>query len=384
MPRVMLTCGNMGFGGIERQISYLSRGLAQRDVYKPVICCLYDRGQLGGLAPEVAEAGIPILHCARGRQSWWSYARSFAKILRKQRIDILQVNRFPNLTAQLVAARLAGTPATVLRSPGAPHRLHRRLLSASKMCLRTLAPVGLVDCHIANSSASKSLVELAALFGRKRVRVIPNGVDTAFFGPRKVPKHEARMLLGLPADALVVGYAGNLFPTKGTRTLIRAAAQVAASCPQIVFALAGSHRDHLAALKAEARALAVEDSIAFLGWVKDVRVFYSAIDVLAFPSFSEGFPNVVLEAMASGLPVIGSDNPGVVEALGDAGRTVPVGDPEALAAAILEIISDPGLMQQMSRRGLERAKEFSPERMVDAYEAVYREVLEGKGLTDGS
>ncbi len=372
MVRVMLTTGNMGFGGVETRVSLLAQGLVERGVYEPVVCCLVDSG-LGGLAPKMVKAGVPMVQIPRRGQDWRHYVQDFANTLREQEIDILHVNMLRNLTAQLIGSRLGRLRGTILTMPCSATR---RTLSALKMCVTTLAPFRLVDVYTANSCASKALVRYAASLGRRQVRVIHNAVDVTFFRPGVFPQPEARESLGLPARARVVGFISRLSPSKGPGILLAAATQVLRSQPDVVFAFAGGHRVYLPALKAEAQSLGLGDVALFIGWADDARVFYSAIDLLAFPSFSEGLPNVVLEAMASGLPIVGSDHPGVVEALGDAGMIVPTGNPKALANAIVKVLSDPQLTQQMSRAALDRAGQFTVSGFLDGYEAVYRDVLE--------
>ena len=166
----------------------------------------------------------------------------------------------------------------------------------------------------------------------ERVRVIPNGCDSAIFHPRD--RGQARSTLGVPADARLVTYVGRLVPEKGLRELLDAARTLAPSMPRLRFALVGEGpmRDELAAL---ARQCGCE--VAFAGAQSPVEVacWMAASDLVTLPSYSEGHPNVLVEALACGRAVVATQVGGIPEVVDAAsGILVPPRDASALAQAL--------------------------------------------------
>jgi glycosyltransferase involved in cell wall biosynthesis len=166
----------------------------------------------------------------------------------------------------------------------------------------------------------------------ERVRVVPNAV--ALDGPRAAPREAGR------TPTVVAG--GRLHPKKGYDILVRARAElrgrgIAATCR---IAGAGPERERLQALIDE---LALQSRIALTGWTDDLPGFLAQGDVFAFPSYQEGFPLVLLQAMAAGLPIVASaiDGPSEMLADGESGLLVPAGDPAALADALAALLAEP-------------------------------------------
>ena len=147
--------------------------------------------------------------------------------------------------------------------------------------------------------------------------------------------------------------------------------QVAASRPDLRFVTAGigPWRERLSAL----------DNVSTLGPVpsEEIAGLMAAADVLCLPSYSEGMPNVVLEAGACGLPVVATGVGGIPEVVkdGETGYLVPPRQPERLAEAVIKLALDPGLRGEMGRAGRKRAELFTVRKMVDGVTAVYREAL---------
>jgi len=207
----------------------------------------------------------------------------------------------------------------------------------------------------------------------EKIRVIPNGVDCArFFPPSVEERQAARATFGIPADAQVALFAGRLAEDKGIEFLIEAWRILKQRFPvsryYLLVAGDGKRGGHYRARGATLR------QATFLGMVPDIRTVLYAADLLVHPSLTEGISNIVLEAMAAGLPVIGTRIGGLVEQIqhGVTGTLVPPRDAEALAAAIPSLASDPGRRSAMgaaARRAVEQKYSFAA--MVDAYEGLY-------------
>jgi len=186
----------------------------------------------------------------------------------------------------------------------------------------------------------------------KPLAALYNGVDTVQFQPRD--KGESRQRLGLPADAAIVLYVGGLIERKGVNTLIRALARTTPAGRPVTTYVAGEGPQH-DVLKALAESEGLGDRVHFVGKVaKDqMHLWMGAADVLVLPSYSEGRPNVVLEAMATGTPVIASRIDGTTEIIsdGDDGLLFPPGDVDALAANLNRVLLQPDVAVRLAMRG---------------------------------
>lgn len=153
---------------------------------------------------------------------------------------------------------------------------------------------------------------------------------------------------------------------KGPHMLLRAMAECRLRGLNAEAALLGEGRC-VPAMKELAGTLGIADRVQFLGQLpagKPVFAFLDSIDLFVMPSYAEGLPRALLEAMARGCPCVGSAVGGIPELL-DAAEMVPVGDPKALADKIMEVAANGPRLEQMAWRNLEKAKQFSPERLRD-------------------
>jgi glycosyltransferase involved in cell wall biosynthesis len=195
-----------------------------------------------------------------------------------------------------------------------------------------------------------------ALNAPKNTRLVPYGVDPIKFHPDK-RSDEFRDKLGLKPNELAIGTIGRMVYKKGFDGLIRAFATVLSKLPHIKLIIGGSG-PLLEPLKELARSLKIETSVIFAGNIDwdFVPVFLASMDLFVLPSKKDragnldGLPNVLLEAMASGVPVIASDIGGVRLAVDDnlSGRIFPSGDEHSLADQIIELLQQPGLRKTLA------------------------------------
>ncbi|WP_417311503.1 glycosyltransferase [Ectopseudomonas khazarica] len=168
----------------------------------------------------------------------------------------------------------------------------------------------------------------------ERIETLYNRIDIAAVQAEQVCREQAREHLGLPADAWVVGNVGRLHPDKDQATLIRGFAQALPQLPAgSLLAIMGSGRLE-AQLKALAAELGVSDAVRFLGQVASGRRYFKAFDVFALTSDHEPFGMVLLEAMAAGVPVVGTDCGGGSEVLREVGELFPLGAASELAEVL--------------------------------------------------
>ncbi len=265
-----------------------------------------------------------------------STAPLLARIRREFPFDlILAANAYPDAVAASHLARLFGVPflVTVLGSDinlsGGHYALRPQIARALKKAARVVAVSGALGDRVADMGVERS-----------RVVLVRNGVDGAAFGIRDAA--EARAALGLPQGRPLVVFAGNLVPVKAVDVLLDATAKLpGAGAPDAFVCIVGGGA--LAEeLAARAKSLGLgEDRVRFTGRVlpADVPRFMNACDVFCLPSREEGSPNVVVEALASGKPVVASRVGGIPELItGDNGTLVPPEDADALARALADAL----------------------------------------------
>jgi sugar transferase (PEP-CTERM/EpsH1 system associated) len=302
------------------------------------------------------------------RQDRWNALR-MARLFRKLRPDIVHTRNWTCIDA-IIGARLAGVPVVIHgehgREAADPEGRNRRRQQARRL----LSPF-VTEFVTVSRDLARWLVEQVRVPARK-VRTIYNGVDIERYAPGE--RASARHALGLPLDCTLVGTVSRLDPVKDQVSLIRAFAQ-AANKGKTVLVIAGDgpSRRQLEALVNE---LGLGDRVRLLGERGDVPLILRALDVFVLSSIGEGTSNAILEAMATGLPVIATRVGGNVELVQDGltGRLVEARRPEALATALTAYFHDPALARAHGAAGHERAAgEFGLERMLAGYTALYRQ-----------
>jgi glycosyltransferase involved in cell wall biosynthesis len=228
-------------------------------------------------------------------------------------------------------------------------------------------------------------IEGRALLASTRVIAVaggltPHSIDPLLLpndapAPRLVDRRAAREQLHLPQDAFLVGTLGLPAPIKSLETIIDAT-RISRSA-RLVMCGFGSSGSYETSLRDRAADLVRAGRAHILGWV-DRDLFLSAIDLLVVTSRSEGSPNGLLEAMAAGLPCLGSRVPGVEETLVESGMLFPYGDAKALSARIDEIEASPAIRADLARRALERSRAYRFDWDEVASEAVLSALREDK------
>lgn len=325
---------------------------------------------------ELHEAGVPLT--ILGKRHRWDVMRFALRLvatIRASRPDV--VHSFltvPNVVATALRPLWAGARVVWgVRDSNAQLRDYSRALRASFLLSRLLART--TDLIICNSHAGRRHYVDRGYPARRTV-VVPNGIDTQRFRFDERARQAMRRRWGVQQHEQLVGVVARLDPMKGHRTFLEAAGWLLARRPELRFVCVGpgsveQHRE-LAALAEQTGAA---PAVLWTGDVADVIAAYSALDVLCLPSWSgEGFPNVIGEGMACGLPAVVSDVGDAALLVGDAGLVVPPRDPGALAAAlelVLERQAQPGERSAGSRQRVvaEYDAGLLPARTVAAFSA---------------
>ena len=245
--------------------------------------------------------------------------------------------------------------------------LHQQEAWGSRAAVRTMAALTRVSARTAHrvitiSHAARD--DLVRTFGldSAKIDVTPLGV--------RVPESTARRPDGPPVILCVA----QKRPYKNLGALIRAVAELD-DRPTLV--LPGAPTEHERDLRALADELGVADRVRFPAWISDdeLEVLYNEATCVVLPSFIEGFGLPVLEAMARGVPVACSDRPALPEVAGDAAILFDPADPSAVTGAIRRLLRDDRLREELSAKGLERARRFSWRRTAERTLASYRRAL---------
>jgi glycosyltransferase involved in cell wall biosynthesis len=355
-------------GGPERQMLGLATSLP-RD-YRTVFLSFSEGGRCRPLLDGARRLGFEAVELQRNAPHFRAAVSEVSGHLSRLKAAVLCCHGYKPDLLGYFAARRAGVPVVSVSRGWTAASLKVRLNEAAdRLVLRAM------DRVVCVSEAQAEKVRRCGV-PASRVVVIRNAIRPERF-EHPDPDDRGRLLaLFNNPPARVVGSAGRLSQEKGFEVLVAAAAIVARENRRIGFVHFGDGplRDTLACRIA---AEGLEDRFLLAGFRNDLDRFIPHFDALALPSFTEGLPNVVLEATAAGVPVVATTAGGTPEVLEDGvnGYLVPPGDPSTLARRLLDCLSDEDARAAMGRRGSERAREkFSFEAQSRDYQRLFQEL----------
>jgi sugar transferase (PEP-CTERM/EpsH1 system associated) len=346
-------------GGTEYGVIKLVNGL-DRSLVTSSICSSTPATDV----KRLLRTDVTLHECSRREGNDPGFVRDLVRLFRRERPDIVHTHAWGTLCEGLVAARLARIPHVI-------HGEHGTLQLKPYQARVQRFAWGRVDRLLSVSSRLAETMSRTTGFPLDRIQVIRNGVDLSRFAA--LDRAGARRRLGLPSDVVAIGTAGRLVPVKDQALLLEALAQLAGRGLRFIAVIAGDGPLR-GELDARAAALGIGDRVQFLGHRPDVEAVYAALDLFVLSSVSEGLSNTILEAMASGLPVVATRVGGADELIeeGTTGFIVPASNAPELAAAIERVVGQPDLLARMGAAGRERAlDEFALERMLRDYAHVY-------------
>ncbi|MBK8743855.1 glycosyltransferase family 4 protein [Propionivibrio sp.] len=295
------------------------------------------------------------------------------RLFRRERYDVLHVHTPVAALIGRLAAWLTGIPLVIYTAHGfyfhddMPVRKYKLFVAIERLAGH------MTDIIFTQSAEDAHTAVAERIISAERVQAIGNGVDASRFDPRRVSTRQlARDALGIPADAFVVGLIGRQVREKGVADFLLAAQQLAGTYPQIWFLLVGERlvSDHAAGVDIEfSMAQAVLGvRLAAPGLRADIPEMLSAIDLFCLPSWREGMPRTIIEAMMMAKPVLATDIRGSREEVvhEETGLLVPVRSPELLAAAIERFADNPAWGLMLGAAGRERALRLYDEKYVVA------------------
>ncbi len=374
---VLLVISSLEPGGAQRQVVQLANHLdAER--FEVHVCSLSPVTPLAeGLARERVQLHLVEKHSRFDT----SVVPRLAALMQAQHIAIAHAFLFDAEMATRLAGRRARVPVVVASERNSNYR--RPWLHAVGQRLTR----GRFDVLIANSSAGKAFTERTLGLPPERVAVVRNGVDCERFCPNGVVG--ARQRLGVPAGVPVVGMVAMFKRQKNHADFFAMAHRILQRFPDARFICAGEplrdnqqgagdyHREMLALLQR----LGLTERCLLVGEWADMPALYRACDVTVLTSTREGTPNVLLESLACGVPVVATDVADNAKLIrdGEHGYIVPVGDVDALTDRVRTLLTDPPLRARMGDAGRALvASEYSNEQLAERTARVYLDVWQRK------
>jgi glycosyltransferase involved in cell wall biosynthesis len=379
MPKVLHFRQSSRIWGPERVILDLCRSLPAQG-FGGEIAIMYPRraGEppthplvLAAQAAGISIVQVPAAWTALPGVVWW-----LRRELIRGRFAILHTHEFKTTILGAFAARLA-MPAVSLVATD------HSLFTGGSWRMQLFRALEIIALHayrcvtVPAASQRQRLSRFARL--RRITRVVPEGIDADLLCRAAATESttELRTRLGVPDGVPVIAIVGRLEPQKGHRLFIQSAARVLSRRPETRFWIVGDGplRTELESCVAAA---GIAAGVAFLGYRADVPTVLRASDALALASLDEALPQVILEALALGTPVVAPRVGGIADMItdGETGVLVAPRDPEALAAGMLRLIENPAYARALGARGPEIiAERFGSALAARQMAAVYREVL---------
>ena len=366
------------YSGAAIRFQRYAPGLRKRSVELEVVTI--DRGDR---PREDVVDGIPVHRIAGGIRGGLTNAAFFSTLASQSRIsrpDIVQVmGTSPMAIPYFASIRRAGIP--IVHPVSMVRKLSSNPLRRLEQRIHRRLSMSFVDCLVARHKLMKGY--LRSLGGRKRIEIIPHGVDLERFRPADTTeaKHHLRRQLGLGPEAQVVIFIGGMSTRrmsarKGIHLLLEGWPQVLAERPEALLLLVGpTGSEH----SNDGRFISQgpDRRIHAVGQVPNVEEFLRCADLLVLPSAQEGHPNAVVEAMASGVPCLLTPYIGLAKELGEPGRDYMLAPRESqpLAKAIVDLLGNTKLRSTIAISGRRRVEQhMNVNDTLDRYASLYREL----------
>ncbi len=371
-PAVLHLLSSFEQGGSERQALQLVKLLQQSGRYAVHVASLRGHGSLRPAA-ETLVGGIavyPITSFFNANAA--IQLRRFARDLRRNGIAVVQTHDFYSNVFGMAAAAAAGVPARIAARRETAGVRTRAQKVAERWAYRLAHAVVANAAIIGRQLAREGVPE-------RRIHVVYNGVDPERVRPMAATPSELLGELGLPdrPRRFVTMVANMRYAVKNHAMFLRAAQLIAARVPDAGFLLVGEG-ELLPAVRVHAGELGLNDRVWFLGRRDEIATVLALSDVCVLTSRAEGFPNVILEYMAAGRPVVATEVGGVGEAVSEAetGYLVRTEDAPALAERVIALLEHPDLASAMGARARAAVeRRFSCAAQVGAIETLYSSLL---------
>ncbi len=367
MINILYITPNFTIGGTEGQIFNIAANL-DKSIFRPYIISIgVDYGQRSQYAKYGIETGIFGI-------------TDFPKMVlfvKRHKINIVHSFYYGNFSGwDLVTSKLSGVRIFI------SSRRNMGYWRKTRHLVFDMFRNSFTDIIIANSYAVREKTISDERLLPSRVVVIYNGIDFLQYGGIINPEEKAsfKRESGLGHAKKVIGMVSNIKNVKGYEYFLSAASIIRRNTNNVHFIIAGEGSDHND-FRRVVEGYGLNDCVSLLGLCQDVKKVFSMIDIFMYSSLSEGFPNIILEAMASGKVIVATDVGGTSEMLqnGLSGILVRPRDAAVLADATMKILDDEDLGRRMSEAAMKSARQFfSIAECVDQYGAIYKHLYRKK------
>ena len=373
--RVLHVFNRLDLGGTEKVVMKLVSGLDPACLFQHSICTLR------GTAPEAKSwaSGAEIIDSGRAGANFQFNVLRLAKIMKLVRPTIVHSRNWGGIEAVL-AAHVTGVPVIIHSEHGYELQMMAGLPLRQRifrhLAYRCATTVFTVSKELRSYHATQAWWDL------DRVQVLYNGVDSNKFKPSAEISAQVRGQLGIPTNGMVVGFVGRMVPLKDLTTLLRAVEELVPAIPEVHVLLVGEGTELARLRDYVAASTTLQGRVFFPGVSDNVSEMLNAMDIFVLPSLVEGMSNTLLEAMATGLPVIASrvgGNPEVVdESL--CGYLFRPGNATELSMKLASLLLNREQRLEFATAARERAiKHFSLEAMLLRYRDLYLGLAMEKG-----
>jgi glycosyltransferase involved in cell wall biosynthesis len=368
--RILHLSSARSLGGGERHLADLACALQKRG--HEVYAALPPRSPLRSELESLPAANIFTLRLSNAADL--ASAMELARLVREHQIEMVHAHVARDYPLAALAVRRS-RPAQLVITRHVLFRLNRLHAVTFRQAGRVIAVSRAVESALLNQR----------ILPAHKITVIPNGIDFQCFDAslQGFERDDLTRRLNIAPESLLIGTVGEIKPQKGHEDFLRAAALIAREKGSAHFIIAGADAtakgEHQRALEGLVRELGLTSRVHFTGWLKAIAPLMASLDLYISASHTESFGLAIVEAMASGLPVVATDTAGALEIIDaeETGLIVPVGDPQALAACVLDLLGDEEKRARLKTAARARARErFSLDRMVDQTERVYFELRE--------
>jgi len=372
-------------GGSAENVLLTASGLSPAD-WHVTLATGPAREPTPALEQQTVEAGVTIVTVPALQRAIqpWRDLRAFlqlVRLIRRGRYTIVHTHASKAGLLGRWAARLAGSPIIVHTPHGHVfYGYYGAALSTLFAWLERLT-ARVTDTIITLTARGTAEHVQYGIAPPAKFVAIHSGVDVARYQRAPRDRVAQRLALGLPPEAPVVGTVGRFVPIKGQCFVLAAAQRVLQVLPQTMFVFVGAGELGMT-LQARARALHIDHAVRFLGWREDVADLLPLLDLFVLTPLNEGMGKVLVAAMAAGLPIVASRVGGIPDLVehGTNGLLVPPASVAPLAEAILALLTDANARDRMGAQGRQRAQHYTVEAMVARIDALYRRLLQDKGI----
>jgi glycosyltransferase involved in cell wall biosynthesis len=361
--RLMIITHDLAIGGLQQVVVNLCKSI-NRDTFDVSVLCLR---ALGEFVPEVEQLGIKVFFLPqKNRTDYFSFLK-VAKILRKEKIDVIHTHNTQPLIDGTIGALLSGRKIRIVHTDHARNFPDKKRYMFAEWLMSHFAykVVGVSD------HTSQNLIKYEKI-NPKKIVTIPNGIDGEKFNI-SIDREAKRKELGIKNRRPIIGLGVRLTEQKGVTYLLQAMPKVVKEFPDITLIIAGDG-PLLESLKKETLNLRLDKNIYFVGPRLDMPELLKLFDLYVLPSLWEGLPMVLLEAMAAECPIVATNvgGNGTVIKHKENGSLIEAKNPEKLALEIIKLLSKKDLRIRYSNNSFKLfLKKFTADIMTRKYELLY-------------